>query len=1096
MAKKANSRSRSSSAPPSSPVPDWQHTYLWKTLEQRARKPGSIHAKAMLHTVETWMGQLDTVLRSGGTSPEDFTLHNDQHAFRVAKRMAKLFTPAVQRNISDYELALLLLAAYGHDVGMTPQRQQVARHHRHLFHPQDSQLSAAEQQQFQEFIDNYPARAVTLPLTSSIDDLNLADELTTYYVRDRHNQWSGDWLRDNLHDNLAHLQDTVPVLIRLCQSHHQGFDRLALAEFDPILSTGPHPQLIHLRYLACLLRLADILENDPERTPEVIFRHRSIQDRPKSLTHWIKDHHFTIDEQQNQLVIVATPPDARTHHAIEQLADWIDHELRGIAAFGEKLPVEYKVGRDTIRREWHLAPALIRRIQPQPGTYRYIDGAFRPNTQRLLQLLSNEQLYGKPIVAVRELLQNAFDAVREKIARRRLDLPTHDKADRKWEKALGDQEKVTLTLRRVTQIIDGQEQVHHHLICDDTGVGLTDKLITGHLLVSGQSRRHDILDLERRCQEAGFPLGRTGQFGIGVLSYFMLAKEVRLTTTRYQGCGDSEGQSWHFHTHGLSDFGELRPAPTTEHPTGGTRVEWHLRPDRIKDETKFAAKLREYVLETLIRIPCQFEFKVEGFPQAIEGWQRPTGWTMTLEEWKVEGMSEWLWVLSSLDQKESFLSQAEAIQQRDARVFRASAQAQAAACLRLAETEVPLPDGLGWSRLILPYFDLPKGRSLFFPFVDQAGRRQDELYWGIHTSHSTRDAWKGMACHIEKSTFRDEEDQRGEPARLQLSGFTVETDIQQVDRQTLNASRSSLVLSWDVASAACDALASAAHVFADAVLEAGPPSFYSEVNLAIQDRPLTLRPGAAWFVGDSGWSLQPLAYPLTTNDDRNPSSRLIRASNGEVFQQLAPVICGLNGRIWYADFPSPDCLCFRSHTHQPMCRCGFLGCWERPPLSRAALAHARFPEEWGSLVLVYHGSTCLVWQAEHPLLRLLSTEQRADIISRGIPRFSEKWEDMHTFSSPGEIAAQLLAIAVGAISTGLTSLWSQFSANHPDLVSRMWQTMSSATGLPLDALAFFVTSDYRTVRLAPEGVILWEWESSEPSPLPKVTDPDFLLVEA
>jgi hypothetical protein len=639
MAKKPRTTSSSQGIATHHPVPDWQQTYLWQALEKRARKPGSIHASELLPTLRTWMGQLDTVLRHAGTSPLDFTLHNDQHAFHVAERIAKLLTPSVQRNISDYELALLLLAAYGHDIGMCPERQQVARHHRHLFHPETSPLSAPKKKAFQEFIDNFPSRAVTLPLASSIDDLNLADELTTYYVRDRHNEWSGDYLRDHLQGSLAHLPDSVTVLIRLCKSHHQGFDDLARPEFDPLLSTGPQPQLIHLRYLASLLRLADILENDPERTPDVIFRHRSIQDQPASLTHWLKDHHFTIDEQGDRLLISATPPSARLHHAIAQLADWIDHELRGIAAFGERLPAEYKVGRETIRRDWHLAPALVRRIQPQPDTYRYIDGAFRPNTQRLLQILSNEQLYGQPIVAVRELLQNAFDAVREKIARRRLEPHLPDKANRKWETELGNQEKVTLTLRRVSETIGDQERVHHLLICDDTGVGLTERLITGHLLVSGQSRRHDVLELERRCQEAGFPLGRTGQFGIGVLSYFMLAREVHLTTTRFQGCGDSEGQSWHFTTHGLSDFGELRPAKTTPFPTGGTRVEWVLLSDRIGDGQKFAEDLCDYLRETLIRIPCQFEFRVEGFPQPVAGWQCLTGWTRTLEEWKEDIVS-------------------------------------------------------------------------------------------------------------------------------------------------------------------------------------------------------------------------------------------------------------------------------------------------------------------------------------------------------------------------------------------------------------------------------------------------------------------------
>lgn len=1094
MVKNPTSKSPRRSTASHHPVPDWQQTYLWQTLEKRASKSGSIHASDLLHTLGTWMTQLDAVLRHAGTSPLDFTLHNDQHAFRVAERMAKLLTPSVRKNISDYELALLLLAAYGHDIGMCPEREQVTRHHRHLFHPEASQLSDPEKKAFQEFIDNFPSRAVTLPLTDSIDDLNLADELTTYYVRDRHNDWSGDYLHEHLQGLLAHLTDSVPVLIRLCKSHHQGFDDLAKPEFDPILSTGPQPQLIHLRYLACLLRLADILENDPERTPEVIFRHRNILDRPSSLSHWLKDHHFTIDEQEKQLVLHATPPSARLHHAIAQLADWIDHELRGIAAFGEKLPVEFKVGRETIRRDWHLAPALVRRIQPKLDTYRYIDGAFRPNTQRLLQLLSNEQLYGKPIVAVRELLQNAFDAVREKIARKRLEPHMPDKANRKWETELGNYEKVTLTLRRVTETVNGEEQVHHRLICDDTGVGLTERLITGHLLVSGQSRRHDVLELERRCLEAGFPLGRTGQFGIGVLSYFMLAREVHLTTTRFQGCGDSEGQSWHFITHGLSDFGELRSAKETPFPTGGTRMEWVLRPDRIGDEQEFAEELHQYLRDTLVRIPCQFEFRQEGYSQTVAGWQRSTGWTRTLEEWKEEIVSNWEKPEEKFSQKEFLISQEEAASQQAERTIYATALEQAATALRLEETDVPLPNGLGLTRLILPYFELPAGRCLFFPVLDEHGRLLIEHFDGLHALTSSRTAWKGMSCRIERpapdNEFQDMETINDKPA-----AFSTEMDIQHVDRQTLEVSRLSLVLTDSVAETIEDSLPLVAQAYADTTLGGAAPSFYGELNLAIQRRPLTLQPGAAWWIMDGVVALRPLAYPLALQFSDSAESKLAWACDNTRLQQITSRFLSSTNSEWSAHLPPPDRLCLRPMKLGDKRRKRLIQCWERPPGDRSGIVHTRYPGEWRRLALIDYGGTAVLWQTEHPLLRLLSEEYRSELLEGEGYQFSPDWEALPDLCSPSEIARHLLGLAASSLSRYHSSTWKQFQTNHPELVNRLWQAVAEASGHPLADLGILATDGQSTVRLTPEGMFRWHPGSSEPNPLPEVTDPEFLLVE-
>lgn len=103
---------------------DWSHTWLWKTLEKRASARGNFHASDFLPTLTAWMRHMQEILRHGGTAPLDFTLHDADHSFRVAERIHQLLTRTTRGNLSDYELALLLLAAYGHDIGMTPERNK------------------------------------------------------------------------------------------------------------------------------------------------------------------------------------------------------------------------------------------------------------------------------------------------------------------------------------------------------------------------------------------------------------------------------------------------------------------------------------------------------------------------------------------------------------------------------------------------------------------------------------------------------------------------------------------------------------------------------------------------------------------------------------------------------------------------------------------------------------------------------------------------------------------------------------------------------------------------------------------------------------
>lgn len=242
---------------------------------------------------------------------------------------------------------------------------------------------------------------------------------------------------------------------------------------------------------------------------------------------------------------------------------------------------------------WDLLSAVHRNISAQEGTYEYIDGAFRPDTKKLLALLSGVNLYGTPLAAVRELLQNAFDAVRERLAWQRLNQPNPN--DQILLRSLEQLHRVELRLETSS---DGV-----WLICSDTGIGMTKTIIKDYLLVSGSSRRHDIQDLERRCRKAGFGLERTGQFGIGVLSYFMLANRVEIRTRRAQESGGTEPTGWRFETEGIGSFGELRRDSSLQ---SGTEVRLRLRPEVLKEDgiTTWFQSLRKYLENTLYYIPC------------------------------------------------------------------------------------------------------------------------------------------------------------------------------------------------------------------------------------------------------------------------------------------------------------------------------------------------------------------------------------------------------------------------------------------------------------------------------------------------------------
>ncbi|HEX8869059.1 MAG TPA: ATP-binding protein, partial [Lentzea sp.] len=121
---------------------------------------------------------------------------------------------------------------------------------------------------------------------------------------------------------------------------------------------------------------------------------------------------------------------------------------------------------------------------------------FRVDLRGIIDLLSHH-LYSSPRVYVRELLQNAVDAI---TARRELD-PSCPA-------------EVTITC--------GQE-----LRITDTGVGLTEDEVHELLSTLGRTSKRDELGFARE--------GFLGQFGVGMLSCFLVASSVTVITRSARG---------------------------------------------------------------------------------------------------------------------------------------------------------------------------------------------------------------------------------------------------------------------------------------------------------------------------------------------------------------------------------------------------------------------------------------------------------------------------------------------------------------------------------------------------------------------------------
>jgi hypothetical protein len=700
----------------------WQETALWREMERRGDQ-----ASAISDAIKPLLGDLDTLLASGATGDLNFTLHDDEHAFRVAERIAELLGNEQLQAISSFDIGFSLAAAYGHDIGMTPDRGKVQKHFNALASSNGMDaLSADDADAFQEWLDDERDGLVP-PLVDgqpSEAELREARLIVAHYARHRHNDWSGEWLRAWAERNNATASlypGWIEDLVQICRSHHEGYEHLASRAFAP-RRVGNPAEVLHLRHCAALLRVADVLEIDPERTPDVVFERRAVDETSEIF--WHKDHVISVTKDGTGYTITARPPNSAIHHAVVQTIAGIDAELQLCRRLADEQPFNVIANStDPLPNRWELDPRTKSEIEPRDDSYVYVDGTFRPDVRRVLQLLGGVELYGTEWAAVRELLQNAFDAVKEQIARERLGWD--DPNDEAGVDHLRRRHKVTLELLPAE---DGDGLI---LRCTDTGVGMSKERIVQRFLVSGSGKRHDDRELERACAEAGFAPEKTARFGIGVLSYFLLGDKIVVETRRSPITDDADRTAWHFETAGPGTFGELTRANRVK---AGTTVEIALRRG-VGDETLtgIAAGLHDYLVKIVRRVPCTFRFDDavgdDSFSWA-PGWA-PFEEPRQEDEVFAEALSRVEKTLMTADQREAHDRLGRWLEREAAEYFDSR---------RWIVEEGPLPDDLGTYEIRVPWFETEYGPCLVgFARLDEEAPPQP-----IGARGAVSWSWNGM----------------------------------------------------------------------------------------------------------------------------------------------------------------------------------------------------------------------------------------------------------------------------------------------------------------------------------------------------------------
>ncbi|MCY0951621.1 HSP90 family protein [Streptomyces sp. H27-S2] len=222
---------------------------------------------------------------------------------------------------------------------------------------------------------------------------------------------------------------------------------------------------------------------------------------------------------------------------------------------------------------------------PSPSTAAPAPHSFQVDLRGLVDLLSHH-LYSSPRVYVRELLQNAVDAVTAR-------------------NALDPDAKVRIRL----SASDGRVTI------EDSGIGLTSDEAHSLLATIGRS--------SKRGGEHGLEAARReflGQFGIGLLACFVVARQIRVVT-RSARDPQAAPVEWLATDDGSYTIREL---PRSARPEPGTTVVLEARPGAA--EWTVPAKVEQLARDygSLLPYEITFDDGLGGEPRTVT--DRPAVW--------------------------------------------------------------------------------------------------------------------------------------------------------------------------------------------------------------------------------------------------------------------------------------------------------------------------------------------------------------------------------------------------------------------------------------------------------------------------------------
>lgn len=455
-----------------------------------------------------------------------YSLHDETHSITIINNIVRILGEDSIDKLSAIDLWLILEASYYHDIGMvvsadTLKEAVESKKFIQFFHSiQENKLHSLYEFAIKFKIEN--EQILYENSLFSFEQLEGIKYILADYFRSEHSNRSKSIIKDPTSEfNLSSPRNIMPqrifkILGDICSVHTQDFSEVLKLSFCEV---GIGTQDMHPRFVACLLRLGDLLDLDNNRFSEIMLS--TLSKIPLDTTkHELK--HAAIESfraDRNEISILAKCDDYDvaniTQHWFHYLADEISNQM---SHWNEIVPC----------KDIGYLPS-IGSLKVELKRFEYLDGKNKPHfsvdTDKALELLRGAGIYEKPSQAFREILQNSIDST----------------LIRMWEEHQDDktifeepytEEFVKLMKNYPIRVSIKNTETNDkfktwEVTIEDHAMGLSSYDL-GFLMKSGSSSKNTqkanvIRNMPKWLQPSGI-------FGIGFQSIFQLTDEVMIKT--------------------------------------------------------------------------------------------------------------------------------------------------------------------------------------------------------------------------------------------------------------------------------------------------------------------------------------------------------------------------------------------------------------------------------------------------------------------------------------------------------------------------------------------------------------------------------------